>query len=260
MSSEATESNWEIAFNTWLVVNQRRLLIGAGVIIFGAFAYSTYSYLKNQKEADASNALIALLPGMDTSAPATKPAEFVKVAENYAGTAAAERAMLLAAQACVAEGNYQEAKTRFEQFLSGNASGPLAATATLGVAVSLDALNDTDKAIATYQKVISSFGSDTAAAQARLALAVLYETKNQPAQALRLYEELSARPTAWMGEAMFRKNQLLTQHPELASTNLPPDVAAKLQQAFKAQAQKATNAAPQVTPTAAPKTVVPVKK
>ena len=121
----------------------------------------TYKHVRQGKEAEANLALAALNKPADKSGKATPPlaADYLKVAEQHAGTQAAERALLFAADRLFSEAKYPEAKARFEKFLAANPGSPAAPVAMMGVAACQEAAGETDKAIASYEQVTSQHSS-----------------------------------------------------------------------------------------------------
>lgn len=222
MQPEETQSNWQIEALTWFETHKLHLAYaGAAALAIWLAAY-TYQHVRAGKEAEANIALAALHKPADRNGKQTPPSagEYLKVAERHAGTPAAHRALLFAADRFFSEGKPAEAKTRFEQFLAANAAGPMAPVALMGVAACQEAAGETDKAIASYQQLLTQHGGTPEAHPARLALGLLHEQKQQPDQALRLYDEVSrAKPvTVWRMEAEMRRDLLLRRHPQLAGT------------------------------------------
>lgn len=214
----------------WLEANKTKVLSIALILVLVGFAIATIRYMREQKEARASGELLALKPSLSpaTNTPPVEPGALLKVAQEYPGTPAAERARLLAATALFTEGKYSEAETAFKAFISEFQNSEWRATAAYGAAAAQEAQNKPE-AVASYQTVTTAHGKSAVADDARLALARIHEQKNQPAEALRIYNEMLApKPGAQPGEtpnsaAMERKESLLRKHPEL-STNTPPSV------------------------------------
>lgn len=216
-----TQSSWQIEALAWFETHKHQLVyIGAAAIAVWFAAY-TYKHVRQGKEAEANAALAALSRPVDKSGKAVQPlaADYLKVADQHAGTPAAERALLFAADRLFVEAKYAEAKARFEKYLSSNAAGPGAVTALMGVAACQEAAGELDKAVISYEQLISQHSSAPEAHQAKLALGLLHEQKNRNDQALRLYDEvLRAKPvTVWRMEAEMRRDQLLRKDPKLAS-------------------------------------------
>lgn len=220
MQPEETQSSWQIEALAWFETHKLHLVYAGAAALAVWLAAFTYKHVRAGKEAEANAALAALSKPADKSGKQAPPAaaDYLKVAEQHAGTPAGERALLFAADRLFAEGKFPEAKGRFEKYLAANATSPAAAVALMGVAACQEAAGETDKATATYQQVLSQHGSSPEAHQAKLALGLLHEQKNQGDQALRLYDEvLRAKPaTVWRMEAEMRREQLLRKDPKLA--------------------------------------------
>ena len=248
MSSDVTESAGFYEFLAWLELNKQRLVIGAIALALIAFSVSLIVYLKKQKEIAANAALLELEQSLNpsTSSPAQPAATaYLKVAEDYAGTRAAERAALLAAGALFSENRYAEALAQFRKFQSEHDGSELVPVATLGVAACLESQNQLDEAIKAYEQVVARYPNDAVTGQAKLAIGALQEMKKQPALALKTYEELTRQTTrsVWVSLASDLRKQLLLRHPNLA-TNAPsaePPVTA-LKPPLTTTNQTATNA------------------
>lgn len=204
----------------WLETHKLHLAYAGAAGLALWFATFTYQHVRKTKEAEANAALAALNKPADKtgkSAPVAA-ADYLRVAEAHAGTPAAERALLFAADRLFAEGKHAEAKARFEKYLAGNASRPAAPVAMMGVAACQEAAGEADKALATYEQLISLHSGSPEVSQAKLAIALLHEQKGRNDQALRLYDEvLRAKPvTVWRVEAEMRREQLLRKDPKLA--------------------------------------------
>lgn len=211
MDSPEVQASPMMDFLTWLEVNKKRLVQTSLIAAIAGLGIYIWVYQRNQSEAEASTALFAVqVPAGGAVGKLATASDLLRVASQHGGTAAGERATLLGASALFAEGKFNEAKTNFEKFLAAHPESLLSATASLGVAASLDSLNETDKATTEYRKVIASYPNDLAAAQARLALAALYETKGQPDEARKLYDQLTGVGQAgfWREEAVSRREAL----------------------------------------------------
>ena len=210
-------------FLAWVELNKKRVLMGAVAVLLLIVALIVLNYVRDRREAAASDSLLALRPlfGAAERGNNPRPEELLRVTADYPSTSAGERALVLAASALFTEGKYPEAQSQFAKFLTDYGSSPLASIAALGVAASLDAQDKLDAAIAAYQDVAAKYPEDPVAARASLAVAALYEAKQQPEQALKTFEALS-KPAIYGNtamEAMVRKEQLLQRHPNLARTN-----------------------------------------
>lgn len=219
-----TQPSWQIEALAWFETHKHQLVyVGVAALAVWLAAY-TYKHVRQGKEAEANAALAALSRPADKSGKAAQPAaaDYLKVAEQHAGTPAGARALLFAADRLFTEGKPAEAKARFEKFLTDNAGSSLAPVALMGVAACQEAAGELDKAVAGYEQVIAQHGGSPEAHQAKLALGLLHEAK-KPEQSLRLYDEvLRAKPvTVWRMEAEMRRDQLLRKHPSLATGGSP---------------------------------------
>lgn len=209
----------------WLELHRQHLVLAvlALVVVFGATL--VWRHLASERERAGNAALLSLRarPGRPEMNP--KPADFLKVAQEHAASAAAPRARLLAAAAYFTENQYAEAQAEFARVLESQGTGVLAAQAAYGVAASLDAQDKVDEAIAKYQDVITRFADDAVAGQARFALGRIHESRKQPENALRMYDEVLRDREAMFGSvgqaAAQAREELLRRHPELSGTNAP---------------------------------------
>ncbi|MBI4661644.1 MAG: tetratricopeptide repeat protein [Verrucomicrobia bacterium] len=223
MSSQLTDSTSFYEFWAWLEQNKKRLIYVAVALVVVGSIIAVYRWNKAQTELAASDALLQLRPPLGSQDKTSVPeaASYLKVANSFPSTTAAQRALLLAAGALFNEGKYQEARGQFESFLQRYEAHPLAVTAAYGKAASLEAEGRQEEALRAYQDVVTRHSRAALLDDAKLALARLYEAAKQPQLALQMYEEItrtnlmSARST----EAMRRKDNLIARHPELAKTN-----------------------------------------
>lgn len=230
MQPEKQESAWLYEGLAWLELNRKLVIAGFVVLLAVIVGVYVYNWNRRQAEVRANDALLALKPRSATEAsePAAVAADFLKIAEEHAVGSAAERALILAAGEFYRGGRYADAQSAFQKALDRDRRGPLAPTAALGVAASLDAQNQVDPALAAYQAVSNDYPDTPASARAKFALALLHETRSQPELALKIYDELAtARKVGRASmEASVKRDELLKQHPELAKTNavvvLPP--------------------------------------
>lgn len=235
----------------WFEVNKKRLAVALLAAVAIGFGIYIVNYTRDQKEKTASSALVALHPPIGDTNQAPIPASaFLKVTEDYSGTAAAERALLLAAGAYFTEGKYTEAQNTFDRLIKEKPSSKWAPDATYGIAAATEAQGKRDEALTAYQRVVTTYANSAVANDARIAMARIYEAKNQPAEALKQYDELTRGGITSMAaqDAMMRRSQLLKKHPELdkPATNAVPAM-------MPANFPSATNR-PAITTNAAPMT------
>lgn len=231
MSSDATTTTQPTQSVTvydllaWLETNKKSLIIGFTAAVVIGFGIAAYRYSAEQKELAASDALLKLKTALNSSenTPAPEASAFLKVATEYRGTSAAERAILLAATALFTENKFTEAQAQFNQFLRDHGQSPFAATAAYGSAVCLEAEGKRDEALSAYQNLSVRYPNSSVLDDAKLAIARIHEAKNQPDQAYRVYDEIlkASGMSSASSEAMTRRSALLVKHPEFAKTNAP---------------------------------------
>lgn len=233
----------------WLELHKKKLGLFALLAVLIGFGVATWRYFDEQKELKASTALLELRPVLtpSTNVPAPQPSALLKVAEQFSGTHAGQRAQYLAAAALFQEGNYAEAETQFGKFIRENPASAWIPEAAYSQAAALEAQNKTNEAMAAYQQIATAHANSAVADDAKIAMARIYESRNEPQQALRIYNELApATPGALdMGhpEALQRKEALLRAHPELQAE---PTAAAP------SSTNTVLQLAPQTTTTSAP--------
>ncbi|MSU62465.1 MAG: tetratricopeptide repeat protein [Pedosphaera sp.] len=227
MSSETTDdsSSW-FEFLGWIETNKRNLVrAGAGLLIL-VFVVATIRWKSYQTELAANSALLALkvsVPATATGESAATAGDFLKIVDLHGGTAAAERALLLAAGASFTDGKYTEAQAQFERFLREHGDSALAASAAFGAAAALESQGKSDEALTAYQNFQTRFSRAAQVDQARLSAARIHESKNQHEAAFKVYDELAraGAGTSAASQAAQRKQRLLSAHPELGKTNTP---------------------------------------
>jgi len=226
MESDLTESALFYKVWAWADKNRKQLLYGlvalavVGVILAFYFAHAS------EKQNDASSALSKLTARVSPTTSEPTPESLLKVANDFPGTDAAQRAILLAAGNLFAAGKYDEALAQFQKFKQDYKDSPLSAQAALGVAASYDALGKTNEAISAYQNVADRYSNQNVAPQARLGLARLLEAQGKLKEARAQLEELTrSYPGTITSQAAMRLQELNAAHPELEATNrvtVPP--------------------------------------
>ncbi len=208
----------------WLEANKNRLIGAVTVVVVAAALYSFISWRHDQNEMAAGQAMTQLLvsaPGAtaEQSAPA-----FVKLAADYAGTAAARRAQLQAAATYFSAGKYADAQAQFQKVLDASAAGALAPTAAFGVASSLEAQGKLDDAAAAYRKVATQFADSAAALPAKFALGRIAEQQGKFAEAMSAYQELARNNFAGSlaSEAALRAIEIKSKIPAAPKAAVQP--------------------------------------
>jgi predicted negative regulator of RcsB-dependent stress response len=233
----------EIIFKLWpwLEANKNRLIAAgaAALVLWGIYYFITSQH--EQREVDAGQALTMLLVNPDANASSGQIADaFAKLAAQYPGTAAGQRAQLQAGAAMFNAGKYPDAQAQFQKYLEAGSGGTLAATAQLGVAASLEAQNKLDLAISAYQKVMSVYSGSSSVLPAEFALGRIAEQQNKLTEAVSHYETVAraSQGGSLAQEAMMRASEIKTK---LAAAAPKPAAAAAT------TAQPAAVAAPKPT-------------
>ena len=207
----------------WAQVHRKQVIAGAVAVMVVIVIGYVVHWKNKQTRLAASEALLSVAMqvsggGDDAAAAGPKPAELLRVAEQFSSTSAAERALLLAAAAAYRGADYSQAAQLFQRFGQEHPSSVLEPIAVLGEAASLDAQEKIPEAIAAYERVVARHSRDPVANRARLALATVFEEQDKPADALRIYDVMAdeAGFNEQGFEASARRERLLRLHPELA--------------------------------------------
>jgi TolA-binding protein len=211
-SQETTATDYFFKLWPWFEANLKRLAFVAAFIIIAIFVFSFYSYRQSQREIAAGHALTQV----SVSNTGGELADAcLKVAADYSGTVAGQRALLQGATALFTSGKYADAQTQFQKFLDAYPDNFLAPQAALGVAASLDAQGKTDLAVSAYQHAAGQSSDGNVVASAKFALARLEEVRGKLAEASKLYEEVArSYPNSSIGnEAGLRAMELKIKSP-----------------------------------------------
>ena len=185
----------------WFEANRIRVIWGGGIILVAAGLISFYSWQRDQKEITAGKTLTQLVASIPRNATTSQQADlYLKIATDYQGTSAGQRASLQGAAMLFAAGRYADAQTQFQKFLNVYPGSFFAAQADLGVATSLDAQGKTDAAAGVYQRIINTYSDVMAANSARFGLAQIDEHQGKLTDAMNLYDDIMrAMPNSSLG-------------------------------------------------------------
>jgi len=188
MQAQETTSEYLFKLLPWFEANAKRLAYAAALVLIAVFIYSFYSYRQGQREIAAGQALTQAA----MSATGGGLAEAcLKIAADYSGTAAGQRALLQGATALFTAGQYADAQAQFQKFLDTYHDNFFSPQAALGVAASLDAQGKMDQAVGAYQRAAGQTADGNAAANAKFALARIDEAQGKAADALKLYADVA---------------------------------------------------------------------
>jgi tetratricopeptide (TPR) repeat protein len=237
MDSPESQSHDLVKFLAWLEVNKKRVALGAGGLIVLIIVIIGVVQSRAAREDQASQALSEVrAPRSIGEAPSAETLDgYLRVAREFAGTKAGERALALAGAGFFAAGNYPEAQKQLEALVKQYPESPWLPEASLGLAATFAAQGRTNEAEAKYEEVRRRHGASPVVDDAKLALGRLYEAKGSNEAAFKLYEELTRAAGSFQGgaamEAQVRRQDLLKKHPELAMpkevlTSAPPALTA----------------------------------
>lgn len=203
----------------------KQIAIAFGVIVIVIGLVTFFQWKQNQKEIAAGNAFTQALVGNPQAADAGQMVEsYLKVAGEYSGTKAAQRAQLQGAAMLFTTGKYADAQSQFQKFLDTHPDSQFAGQAALGVATSLDAQGQTNSALGAYQRVINAFADPLAADTAKFAIARIDEAQGKYSDALIFYQDVAQanRNSSLGSEAGMRALELKSKLPAAASTTNAP--------------------------------------
>jgi predicted negative regulator of RcsB-dependent stress response len=203
----------------WVEANRNRLIAGTVVVLIAIFVVWFVACQRDSKAVAAGQALTqATLLGGAQLADA-----YAKVAAEYPGTIAGQRALLQSAATMFEAGNYRGAQAQFQKFLGAHPDSEFSGQALLGVATSLDAQNETNLAASAYQRVINNASSTAVVGAAKFGLGRIDEAQGRVNDALVLYQDVaSAEPNDLLGhEAAMRLMELRRKQPAPAPAAAP---------------------------------------
>ncbi len=217
MQAQDTTTLFLLKLWPWVETNKNRLIAGAAIAILAIFAIW---FMACQREAKAIAAGEALTQAaIATGGPSADA--YLKVAQNYSGTVAGQRALLQAAASFFSAGKFSDAQAQFQKYIDAHPDGEFAGQAQLGVAASLDAQGKADLAVGAYQRVINSVSDATVVTAAKFGQARIEASQGRLNDALVLYQDVArAEPSSSLGsEAAMRLMELRSKLP--AATPAP---------------------------------------
>jgi TolA-binding protein len=222
MQAQDTATAYFFKAWSWVEANIKQIALGLVALVIVVVAVSYYFWRQNQTEIDAGQALTQLLVSIAPNTDAGQLANnYFKLAEDYPGTQTGGRALILGATTLFDSGKYPDAQVQFQKYLDTYHDGTFAATAALGIAVSLEAQGKTDAAASAYQRVINGYPDPNAADPAKFALAKIDEQQGKLVEAENYFRDVARNnPNSAMGsEAAYRAYQLNTRASAATSSN-----------------------------------------
>jgi len=216
----ATTTDFLFRLLPWFEANLKRLAFGAAFAAIAVFIFFFYSYRQGQQEIAAGQALTQAVLLSDGG---QRAEACLKIAADYPGTPAGQRARLEGANALFTAGRYADAQSEFQKYLDANPDDFFTPQAALGLAASLDALGKTDLAISAYQKAAGETANANVVASAKFSLARLDEAQGRLAEAAKLYTEVAraSSNTSLGSEAGLRAVELRAKLPAVPAAPAP---------------------------------------
>lgn len=191
---QTQDASEEIMFKfwPWLEANRKRLITVAVVAVVVGFVLFFISTQRQQKEIAAGQAYTQFMLSQPPSASGQQLADgYLQIAKQYDGTLAAERAQLEAASVMFASSRYTDAQAQFQNFLTANASSPLAVIAKTGIAACLEAAGKLDEALVAYRTVTTAYADSTEAISAKFSVGRVLELQGKLGEAVTAYQEVT---------------------------------------------------------------------
>ncbi len=204
----------------FITTNKRVALAGAVGVLAVLALVAGYVTWSNRQESNAAAALFKAANDLtsntgnaqeDAKRQEEGARELRELMTRYPHTAAAAEATLRLGTLDFALGNYDQARTVYQVYLTKNPRGPIAFAAGLGVADTYLAEKKHDKAVETYSRLIDQFPQEPLLPQAYLNLARAYLDLKKQEDAARLYGKVAETypNTAWAQYAQAQLRKLI---------------------------------------------------
>ena len=196
---ETQDASAEIMFKLWpwLEANRKRLIYLGAAALAVFFIWLFLSTQRQQREQSAGEAYTKFQLNQPPTLTVQQVVDgYSKIANDYSGTLAAQRAQLQAAAMLFGAGRYADSQAAFQKFLDAGGSGALALGAQLGVAASLEAQGQLDAAAEKYHAVTTAYPESTEAITAKFAQGRVLELQGKPSEALTRYQDVARSPLA----------------------------------------------------------------
>jgi outer membrane protein assembly factor BamD (BamD/ComL family) len=192
---------------------RRRMVLSilvALVVVVGAGAGYFWYQARQEREAQALLAKTqAALRGEKPGTPGNSEDAakgFSEVARQFAGTSAAEEALVRLGNIQYDGGKYEDAIATFGKYLAAYTRGQFRILAGIGKAYAEEAKGDHQAAVSTLSVLITTAKDDPMLGEAYSDLARFYEEAKKPEDALRIYGQIVERypRTQWEQRALRR--------------------------------------------------------
>jgi len=209
-------ADW-VAAAAQAIRERQRLAAGilAGILVIGA-GIGAYTWYQEQQEREAQGLLVKAYGAMWGDAPSAQrnPDEakkvYAEIAAKYAGTVAAEEALIRLGNLQFDGNKYDEAVGTYGSYLTTYPRGRFRVMAGVGKAYAEEAKGDLAAAEKTLSQVAEAAKDDPLAGEAYSSLAHVYEAMKKPEDALRVYSQIAERfpQTHWAQNALQRMSVL----------------------------------------------------
>src|SRR4029078_5686083 len=132
MESEATHSAFFYQLYAWFDAHKKQVAWAIGLLLAVGLVIGFVCWRSRATQENANYALSQVISRGWAASQPEAPANFLKVAADYPGSAAAGRALLMAASGFFREGKFSEAEAQCRKYLSEFRGGPFAAQASFG--------------------------------------------------------------------------------------------------------------------------------
>src|ERR1700722_20184362 len=113
MQSQDTTVDWLLKLWPWFEANAKRLIYLSVFAAIAVFLISFYSWRQNQRQIEAGDAFTRAFISGNAGQPTDA---FLKIAADYSGTGAGQRALLQGAALLFVSGKYADAQAQFQKF------------------------------------------------------------------------------------------------------------------------------------------------
>lgn len=197
MQTEDVSTEFLVEFWPWLEANRKRLIIIGVALLLVVFVWFYLKTSREQHELAAGQAYTQFQLNQTPTVPAQQVADgYLKIARDYSGTVAGQRAQLQAAAALFDAGRYADAQKQFENFMNANVGSPLAATAKLGLAACEESQGKLDEALDAYRQIDTSYPDTAEGINANFSVGRVLELQGKLTDAVAAYQEIMRSPQA----------------------------------------------------------------
>ena len=204
--------------------NKNRIIGGAAVVLLAILAVLFLSWHKEQQEINAGEAFSQMITSLrPNTSPASLADNYFKIAGDYSGTLAAQRALLQGASTYFSAARYADAQIQFQKFADTYPQSTLLPVALFGLAACQDAQGNLNAAADAYKNVVNTYGTAATAIPAKYALAGIYVRQGKLKDAITYFQEIArtAQGSTMGQQAAEQAVELSTQIPAPAAMPAP---------------------------------------